>query len=220
MKFDVILGVLLVSAIASTASAQVRPPATGARPTDAPALSLRPFFVYAGEQFTAHETFDTVFGEPFQSLYGGGLQLAFASGFYVDVTASRFKKTGQRAFFFEGQGFPLGIPLTATLTPFEVSAGARLRASARFFPFVGAGVGTYRYKESSEFDDVGEFEIRHVGYLIVGGAEFRLSRWVAVSGDLQFTRVPGILGEGGISKETGETDLGGTAGRFRLIIGR
>ena len=59
-----------------------------------------------------------------------------------------------------------------------------------------------------------------MGYLIVGGAEFRVSRWVAVSGDLQFTRVPGILGEGGISKETGETDLGGTAGRFRLIIGR
>ena len=215
-----ILGALLVSAIASTGSAQVRPPATVARPTEAPARSLRPFFVYTGEQFTAHETFDTVFGEPFQSLYGGGLQLAFASGFYVDVSASRFKKTGQRAFFFEGQGFPLGIPLTATLTPFEVSAGARLRASSRFFPYVGAGVGTYRYEESSEFDDGGEFEIRHVGYLIVGGAEIRLSRWVAVSGDVQFTRVPGILGEGGISKETGETDLGGIAGRFRLIIGR
>lgn len=192
---------------------------TVSSPNDAPSLSLRPFFVYAGERFTAHETFDTVFSQSFQSLYGGGLQLAFRSGFYVDVTASQLKKTGQRAFFFEGQGFPLGIPLTATLTPFEVSAGGRFWATPRFFPYLGAGVGTYRYQEASEFDD-GDFAARHVGYLVVGGAEFRLSRWFAVSGDVQYTRVPGILGEGGISKETGETDLGGTAGRFRVIVGR
>lgn len=220
MRLNVVLLTLLLSAVASSATAQIRPPVAVSASTAAPTLSLRPFFVYAGEQFTAHQTFDAVFGQPFQPLYGGGLQVVFRSGFYIDVTASRFKKTGQRAFFFEGQGFPLGIPLTATLTPFEVSAGGRFRGSPRFFPYVGVGVGTYRYQESSEFDDGGDFDVRHVGYLIVGGAEFRLGRWVAVSGDLQFTRVPGILGEGGVSKETGETDLGGTAGRFRIIVGR
>jgi len=215
----VLSAVLALSAVASAASAQVRPPVTPSSPSDAPALSLRPFFVYAGERFAAQDTFEAVFGRPFQSLYGGGLQLAFRSGFYVDVTATQFKKIGQRAFFFEGQGFPLGIPLTAKLTSFELSSGIRFWASPRFLPYVGAGVGTHRYLETSDFDD-GDFTARHVGYLVVGGAEFRLGRWFAVSGDVQYTRVPGILGEGGVSRETGESDFGGTAGRFRLIIGR
>jgi len=215
----VLIALLAASAVVVSAFAQTRPPVTVSSPNAVPSLSVRPFFVVAAERFTAQETFRTAFSHSFQSLYGGGLQLVFRNGFYVDVTASQFKRTGQRAFFFEGEGFPLGIPLTVTLTPLEISAGGRFLATPRFFPYAGAGVGTYGYKEASEFDD-GDFAARHVGYLIVGGAEFRLSRWVAVSGDLQFTRVPGILGQAGLSKEVGENDLGGTAGRFRLILGR
>ena len=64
------------------------------------------------------------------------------------------------------------------------------------------------------------FDKRHVGYLVVGGVEFRVSGWVAVSGDAQYTHVSGIIGSGGVSKEAGESDLGGIAGRFRVIIGR
>ena len=203
--------------MAAPVSGQARRPPS--RRNDAPAVSLRPFFLVAGQTFSARKTFETVFGTSFQPFWGGGLDVAFRNGFYVDVTASRFKKTGERAFFFEGQGDRLGIPLTATLTPLEVTAGGRFRVSPRLFPYVGTGVGSYHYQETSEFDDE-PFDARHVGYLVVGGAEFRLSRWIAVSGDAHYTRVSGIIGSGGVSKEAGESDLGGTAWRFRVIVGR
>jgi hypothetical protein len=38
--------------------------------------------------------------------------------------------------------------------------------------------------------------------------------------DVQYTHVPGILGDAGVSQATREDDLGGLAGRFKLIVGR
>jgi hypothetical protein len=211
-----IIAFLLAASVAAPASAQVRrlPPLD-----DRPAVSLRPFFLFAEQSFSARKTFQTVFSKSVQPFWGGGLNVAFRSGFYIDVAASRFKKIGERAFFFEGQGYRLGIPLTATVTPVEVTAGQRTRVGTRVFPFIGLGVGSYRYQETSEFAD-GPFETRHVGYLVAGGVEVRLSRWVGVSGDAQYTRVRGIIGSGGISKDAGEVDLGGIAGRVRVIVGR
>ncbi|MSO46399.1 MAG: hypothetical protein EXQ59_06510 [Acidobacteria bacterium] len=212
-----LLAFLAVAAMAVPASAQARQPPL--EPNAPPSISLRPFIVFTEERFTSRQTFETVFGRSFQPFLGGGLNVTFRNGFYVDVAASRFKKTGERAFFFEGQSYRLGIPLTVIVTPLEVTAGGRFRVTSRLFPYVGVGAGSYRYEETSEFDD-GPFDTRHVGYLVVGGAELRLSRWIAVSGDAQYTRVSGIIGSGGISKEAGESDLGGIAGRFRVIIGR
>jgi hypothetical protein len=213
MKIIIIAALLCSVDVVAPASAQAP------RLTDPPKISLRPFFLATGQSFSARKTFDTVFGKSLQPFWGGGLSVAFRNGFFVDVTASRFKKIGERAFFFEGQGYPMGTPLTVTVTPFEVTAGQRTRLTPRIFPYVGFGVGSYRYQETSQFDD-GPFEKRHIGYLIAGGVEIRLSRWVAVSGDAQYTRIRGILGTGGVSKEAEESDLGGPAGRFRVIIGR
>jgi hypothetical protein len=49
--------------------------------------------------------------------------------------------------------------------------------------------------------------------------EFRVSRWIGISGDAQYTYVPGILGIGGISQDANEKDLGGIAARVRVIVG-
>jgi hypothetical protein len=215
MKISVIL--ICAAALAAPASAQVRRPPLPLN--DPPKISLRPFFLATEQRFSARKTFETIFGKSAQPFWGGGLSVAFRNGFYVDVTASRFKKTGQRAFFFEGQGYGLGIPLTVTVTPLEVTAGQRSRITPRMFLYTGFGVGSYRYQETSEFDD-GPFEKRHVGYLVAAGLEFRVSRWVGVSGDAQYTYVAGIIGTGGVSKEADESKLGGIAGRFRVIIGR
>jgi len=186
---------------------------------DPPPVSFRPFFVAGVEKFTAKETFSAVFGSSVQPVYGGGLSVAFRNGLYFDVTASRFKKTGERAFFFDGQGYGLGTPLTVTLTPVEFTVGARTNPSPSIFPYVGFGIGSYKYEESSALDD-GTFTKRHLGWLIVGGVEFRVSRWVGISGDVQYNRISGIIGVGGVSHEAGEDDLGGTAGRVRVIVGR
>ena len=88
-------------------------------------------------------------------------------------------------------------------------------------PFAGGGVGWYSYKETSDFADSSEnVDTRHVGYLAVGGVEFRVHRLVGLSVDAQYTRVPGIFGTAGISQDAGENDLGGVAARFKVIIGR
>jgi len=216
VKITIISVLLSAVAVAAPASAQApRPPA---RPDD-PAVSLRPFFLATAQRFSAHKTFETVFGSSVQPFWGGGLNVAFRNGFYVDVTASRFKKTGERAFFFDGQGYGLGIPLTVTVTPLEVTAGQRIQVAPSVFLYTGFGAGSYRYQETSEFDD-GPFEKRHIGYLVAAGVEFRVTRWVGVSGDAQYTYVSGIIGTGGVSKEAEETKLGGIAGRFRVIVGR
>jgi opacity protein-like surface antigen len=188
---------------------------------DNPPVSVRPFFLVAGERFSATRTFDAVFGQIVQPLWGGGVQLASRNGFFFDVTVSRFNKRGERAFFFEDEGFGLGTPLTVTLTPVEFTFGGRFRPESRLSPYAGAGIGTYGYKETSpDFSEESTFEKRHVGYLAVGGVDYRISRLVGVSGDVQYTRVTGIVGSGGVSQSAGENDLGGIAARFRVLIGR
>jgi opacity protein-like surface antigen len=194
-----------------------------AQTDDPPPLSLRPFFLAAGERFAAKNSFEAVFGHSVEPFLGGGIQLVDRNGFFIDLTASRFKKTGQRAFRTNNQNFGLGIPLTATITPLEVSGGYRFKlpGSPRLVPYVGVGAGSYGYKETSEFSDASEnVDTRHTGYLAVGGVEFRLHRWIGASVDAQYTHVMGILGTGGISQEAGEKDLGGIAARVKVIVGR
>src|SRR5260221_9999344 len=135
-------------------------------PGDEPAISLRPFFLITAERLSASNTFDAIFGSSIQPLWGGGLNLAFRSGLYIDVAASRFKKTGERAFFFDGQSFGLGLPVTATMTPLEVTVGRRfLGVSPRVVPYVGIGTGFYSYREQSPVvdDDVDQ---HHLGFLV------------------------------------------------------
>jgi len=188
---------------------------------DAPALSIRPFVLGAGQSFAAVDTFDAVFGRSYDVFLGGGVQVVVQDRFYFEGTASRFTQKGQRAFRSGGQNFRLGIPLTATIIPFEVTAGYRFHLSPRLRPYIAAGVGTYGYKETSEFSDPAEnVDVRHVGFVANGGAEFRLHRWLGLSADVQYTHVPGILGVSGVSQQAGENDLGGVAARLKLIVGR
>ncbi len=201
----------LVAAVAAPARAQ-----------SAPAVSVRGFVSAAEESFAAKTTFDAAFGSARGSFLGGGGQVIFGP-IFVEVAASKFKESGQRAFLFGGQTYQLGIPLTATLRPLELSAGYRLRLSgiSWLVPYGGAGVGWYHYTESSDFSDPTEHvDATRTGYLVVGGVEVRLQRWVGVSVDAAYTHIPGILGQSGLSKDAGENDLGGTAVRLRVLVGR
>ena len=78
-----------------------------------------------------------------------------------------------------------------------------------------------RRLEESDLAAAGDnVDARHVGYLVAGGAEIRVGQWLGLSGDLQYTHVPGILGKSGISQHYGEDDLGGLSLRFRVLVGR
>ena len=204
---------LLAPAAAPPAAAQAR---------RLPPPSLRPFFLVTLQNFAARETFKAVLGQQAQPFLGAGLDVALRNGFFVDASASRFRKTGQRVFRFNGTNVRLGIPLTVTEIPFEATVGYRRRKPrSSVIPYVGGGIGSYAYRETSQGDDSSDaVEDRHLGLLAVGGVEFRMGRLVGLSGDLQYTHVGGILGTGGFSKAANETDLGGVAVRFRLIVGR
>jgi hypothetical protein len=216
---------LLMLAVSTPIAAQTRPASRQPAVTssDEPVMSLRVFVMGAKQQFSATTTFDAVFGAPAQPFWGGGGEVVFRKGLFVDVSASQFKKTGQRAFLSNGETFRLGIPLTATITPVELTGGyrIRLRNHETLIPYVSAGVGWYHYQETSNFSDSREnTDARHNGYLANAGIEFRVHRLVGLAGDVQYTHIPGILGDGGISKDANEKDLGGIAARFKLVIGR
>jgi hypothetical protein len=185
--------------------------------------SARFFFLATDQSFAAQTTFKAAFGKSVEPFFGGGLQVVGRNGVFVEFGISRFRRTGQRAFLNNGQAFPLGIPLTATITPLELSAGYRFFASgsSRFIPYAAAGVGRYAYREEADFAIDGDnVDTHHVGYLAAGGVEVRLHRWIGLAVDAQYTHVTGILGAAGVSKDAGESDLGGIAGRFKILIGR
>ena len=205
------LAVTVVAATPRSAFADMNPPA----------VSLRPFLLVTEQSFAAKQSFKAIFGQSAAPFVGGGVELVLHDRFYIDLAASRFQKTGQRAFLFNGQAFGLGLPLTVTETPFEVSGGYRFLPRHRINPYVGVGFGSYGYKETSESSSSDEnVDTRHAGFLVSGGAEFRLHRWVSVTADVQYTRISGILGSSGISKDAGESDLGGVAARFKVLVGR
>jgi hypothetical protein len=183
-------------------------------------VSFRAVGVFTVEGFAAQDTFKGVFGSASGPFWGGGAQIVFGNGFYGEVNATRFHKSGERAFLANGETMQLGFPLSATITPVEVTGGYRFRKARhpRLIPYVGAGFGSYGYKETSEGED--DFDTRHVGYLAVAGVEYRVHRVIGFAIDVQYTHVPGIIGAGGISEQAGEDDLGGTAVRFRIVFGR
>lgn len=185
-------------------------------------VAVRPFALFTVERFAASTTFDAVFQTNTSSLWGGGVDVVVHRRIFVDLAVSRLSLTGQRAFLNNGEVFRLGIPLRLTSTPVEVTAGYRFRPwKARVVPYAGLGFGSYSLHQSSDFDAAGdEVDVRHAGFLATAGAEFHLTKWVGVTGDVQYTHVPGILGNGGISKDAGDSDLGGIAGRVRVILGR
>lgn len=187
-------------------------------------MSLRVFGEATAQRFSSSRSFDASFGQNIQPFFGGGLQAAFHDRVFVEVGASRFSKTGDQVFVSGAQVFHLGIPMTVTVTPLEIAGGYRFhpRRFAWLVPYVEAGAGSYSYKQTSTFADPTEnIDTRKAGFLAAGGAEFRVHRWVGVAADVEYTHIPGILGTSpSVSSAFGENDLGGIAGRFKIVIGK
>ena len=185
-------------------------------------VSFRPFVLATEERFAAQTTFNTVFGSATEATWGGGVDVTVGRHAFVDLAISRMSQSGQRAFLNDGQVFALGIPLRVTLTPVELTAGYRFRRlHSRIIPYAGAGIGWYQYRETADFSAAGDdTNVRHIGFVMMGGAEFRITKWIGILGDAQYTSASGILGQGGLSKDAGESDLGGVAARVRVMVGK
>ncbi len=210
----VVASALVVLLAAWPAAAQSAPPAR-------PAVAVRGFLVVGAEHFTATQTFTATMGKSSGVVFGGGGEVAFRSGLFVRVSASRYKNTGQRAISLENQVFQLGIPLTASLVPVEFTAGYRFPAFGRVVPYAAGGVGTYKYTETSEHADPSEnVSSRFSGYHVLGGVDVAITGWLRAGGEVQYTSVPNALGQGGLSQQFNETNLGGTTFRMVISVGR
>ncbi|MGE0593312.1 MAG: hypothetical protein AB7G23_13015 [Vicinamibacterales bacterium] len=215
-----IAGLLLVLAAAAPARAQGRPPA----PATSPATPLRgAVTVDVGLlRMSAGRSFDALFDQATATVLGGGADLVIGDRLWAAVRISRATWDGERAFVDDGRVFRLGIPLSVRLVPVEISAGYRLVNRSPFTPYFGGGLGFHRYTETSSFADASEdVEETFSGYHVLGGVEGRLRRLVRVAGEVQWTRVPDALGgDGSVGAAFGESGLGGTAVRAKLLIGR
>ena len=195
----------------------VAPPAA-----EAQGFAFRGFADTGSTTFAAKQSFKTIFGSESGMVYGGGIEAVERNAF-LNLRASRFRKTGERVFIFEGEEFRLGIPATVTITPIELNAGYRFDFGSWVIPYAGLGGGLHKYTETSPFNGDGEnVKDSFYGYQVTGGAEFRLARWLGAAAEAQWTRVPNALGQDdtGVSKMFEETDLGGTTFRVKIVIGQ
>jgi opacity protein-like surface antigen len=141
---------------------------------------------------------------------------------FVNLRASQFKRTGERVFVYQGEQYNLGIPATVTITPLILTGGYRADFGWRIVPYGGGGVGWHRYRETSQFAEASEnVDERFRGYHLVGGAEFRVARWIGTAFEAEWSTVPDALGRdaNSVSREFNETNLGGVTFRVKLVIG-
>ncbi|MGE0041221.1 MAG: hypothetical protein AB7H88_03000 [Vicinamibacterales bacterium] len=172
--------------------------------------------------FASGKSFDAVLGSSSGGIVGGGGQVLLPRGIYVEVVAWRFAADGERVFIgANNEVFRLGIPVSVTVTPVELTAGWRFAGrGGRIVPYVGGGWSSYRYTETSQFAEPDEeVQARHGGVHVVGGAEVQVLRWLSVGGEAAWSRVPNALGDAGVAAAFGEDNLGGTSVRVKITIG-
>jgi hypothetical protein len=208
--------------------------------SDAQSLQVRGFFDAGVTTFTASQSFTAVLGSSSGSIVGGGGGVVLPANVFVDVHASRFRKNGRRVFVSDGDVFALGIANTITVTPLEVTAGYRFarrparlpqrgrgpvrRPSVqRFIPYIGGGIGWYRYQETDQFAQSGDaVDKRVTGYHVTGGVDVPILKWLAVAPEIAWASVPNALGQdpNSVSAAYGETNLGGITVRLKVVVGR
>ena len=227
----VVLQALCVLALTLVAATPARAQSDG--------VGIRGFALVGNMTFTAKESFDAVLGTNKSVIYGGGAEVllpfmmeplapnkserVFVGHFFGSLGAWQFKRDGERVFVDPNDEiFRLGIPVTVTITPLEVTAGYRFsRMTRRVAPYVGVGYSSYRYRETSAFaDDDENVDERFGGVHVLGGADVRVVRWLAIAGEVAYASISEALGEGGVSKHFGEDNLGGLSLRLKISVGR
>jgi opacity protein-like surface antigen len=183
-----------------------------------PKIGLRGLGELGYGQFAAKQSFDAVLGQQGGVWFGGGAEFRLGPVF-VDGRAERFRRTGERVFVDGGEVFKLGIPDTITVVPISFTGGYRVSLN-RVSPYVGAGIGQYRYKEESSLALPSEnFSQRSTSYHVLGGLEWRDASVFAAAVEFQYTTVPDAL-NAGVSAAFDEHDLGGFQVRVKILVGR
>ena len=218
----VLAAICIAALVPTTSAAQQRRPAPTRPPTRQP-LAIRGFGDLGIIRFAAGEAFDATLGSPSGVFFGGGVEVVLPQQWFVGLRLSHFDKSGERVFVQDNETFPLGIDMKVGITPIEVSAGYRFRSGGRtLIPYLGGGIGWHKYTETSDFADAGEnVKETFTGYHLLGGAEYRMGRMLAIAGEAQWTTIPDALtGVSSAADAFGESNLGGIGFRVRFVVGR
>ena len=185
-----------------------------------PSTAVRGFADFTFTTFTASESFETIFGSSSGTNFGGGLEVVLKNRFGLSGRFGQISKDGERVFLMGNERFQLGIPVKVKIRPIMLDADYRF-PMRRIVPYVGGGVGVYQYEETSSFADTAEnVSSSFTAYEVRAGFHAPLTRWFGAGAEFRWTTVPGALGEGGVSKELGEDDLGGINVAIRLTVGK
>jgi len=214
---------LLLSGRAEAQTQRPAPRPAATRPADT-GFRLRGFGEAGLRLFAASETFKAVLGSASGPIFGGGVEALWGRHLGVSVDVGRYQAIGERVFVSNGEVFQLGLETNVSVVPIAVTASYRFpRPRSAVTPFVGGGLNWHRYTETSAFAAAGEdVSATFTGFHAVGGAEWRVSRLVAVGGIGRWLSVRDALGAEptSVAAAFGEHDLGGFEAKVRLIIGR
>lgn len=199
-------------------------PRAAAAQTAFTAPGIEGYATFGNITFAAAESFETITGSSSGWLVGGGVRIGLGlGGLFFDVGAWRFRTEGERVFIYDDEVFPLGIPVDIAVTPLEISGGwkFRLRRLPKFVPYVAAGFTSLQYQETSDAAMTGEnADASYSGYHLIGGAEYKVRRWLGVGGEASWTTVPDAIGDSGVANRFSDSDLGGTTLRLKVTIGQ
>lgn len=231
-----LVGALAAPPVAAQTPAPQPPPAKPqpkpAGPQTRPGPGVGGFLLFDSQSMAAKDTFDAVFDKStFQSVGFGAEAFNLFRGLFARVAYSKITENGSRVAVADGDALPLGIDLEMELGTTEVSGGwrfplgkpRRTGTSARltyprFNAYGGGGFLFVSFRETSEFagpEDNSRESFN--GYTVFGGVDATIWKLIYGGAEIQYRTVPDALGEGGASKEFGETDLGGFV--FRVLFG-
>jgi hypothetical protein len=188
-----------------------------------PDIAIRAVVEAGARTFSASHSFDAVLGTSSGPIFGAGAAAIIRRNVFVSFDVTRFQRDGERVVVAAGEAFPNGIATTISVVPIEISAGWRFTQARRtVIPYLGGGLGWHKYKETSDFADDGEdVQFTKIGFQLLGGAEWRASRWLGIAGEAAWMSVPDAFSnDTGAAAAFDEHDLGGAVFRVKVVIGR
>ena len=112
-------------AAAQAPSGQKPPAAAPSQAKAGPTFTFQGFGSIGYVALAANQTFDAVLGSSGGLVFGGGATVTHRRGYFGRVSIEHFSGDGERVFVFGGDVYPLGIPLSVSMTPIDITGGYR-----------------------------------------------------------------------------------------------
>jgi hypothetical protein len=189
------------------------------RPTPKDPIGERVFGLVDFEHLWASQSFNAVLGSANFVGYGGGADILNLGGrgLFVRGAVSTMAKSGTRT----DTSISNGITVDVHMVPVDVGAGWRFKHVTRgdqFVPFIGGGGVFVHYSETTPSGNPSDNTSSwNGGFEAFGGVDIKITHLFTVAPEVLFRSVPNALGQGGLSKVFGESDLGGIV--FRVTAG-